>query len=81
MEKLADLDVNSKDKHGRTALLWAAGNGHEAVAKLLVERDDVRRIRKRRTVGRPLSWAAANGHEAMVKLPLKKSADIDSKDQ
>jgi len=25
------VDVNSKDNNGRTALLWAAGNGHKAV--------------------------------------------------
>jgi ankyrin repeat protein len=27
-----------KDSYGRTPLLWAAGNGHEAIAKLLVEK-------------------------------------------
>lgn len=31
------IDLNSKDNYGRTALSWAAGNGHEAVVKLLLE--------------------------------------------
>lgn len=35
------VDPNSKDNHGRTALLWAAANGYIAVVKLLVQRDDV----------------------------------------
>ena len=30
-----------KGSYGRTALLWAAANGHVAVVKLLIERDDV----------------------------------------
>ncbi|KAF1994409.1 hypothetical protein P154DRAFT_527092, partial [Amniculicola lignicola CBS 123094] len=29
------IDVDSKDKYGRTPLSWAAENGHEAVVKLL----------------------------------------------
>jgi ankyrin repeat protein len=31
-------DLDSKDSDGRTLLLWAAGNGHEAVVKLLLEK-------------------------------------------
>jgi hypothetical protein len=31
-------DLDSKDSHGRTPLLWAAEEGHEAVAKLLLEK-------------------------------------------
>jgi ankyrin repeat protein len=29
------VDPDSKDSNGRTPLWWAAGNGHEAVVKLL----------------------------------------------
>jgi ankyrin repeat protein len=32
-------DVNAKDKNGRTPLSWAAENGHEAVLKLLLEKN------------------------------------------
>ena len=32
-------DVESKDRYyGQTPLSWAAGNGHEAVVKLLLEK-------------------------------------------
>jgi ankyrin repeat protein len=31
------VDVDLKDKNGRTPLSWAAQNGHEAIVKLLVE--------------------------------------------
>ncbi|EON63614.1 hypothetical protein W97_02842 [Coniosporium apollinis CBS 100218] len=36
------LRADSKNEYGRTPLSWAAEQGHEAVVKLLVERDDVK---------------------------------------
>jgi ankyrin repeat protein len=35
------VDVNFKDKDGRTPLWYTAGNGHEAVVKLLLATDGV----------------------------------------
>jgi ankyrin repeat protein len=32
-------DLNSKDSYGQTPLSWAVDNGHEAVVKLLLEKD------------------------------------------
>ena len=56
LEKGADADVQHKD--GWTALHWAAENGHEAVVRLLVEREDVEAYSKDNNGRTPLSLAA-----------------------
>jgi ankyrin repeat protein len=53
-------------------LWWAAENGHEAVVKLLLDKDGVDPDSKGGNGETPLWWAAANGHEAVVKLLLNK---------
>ena len=92
-----DVDLNSTDDtYGRSALSWAAGEGHEAVVKQLLGKGakaDLKAIVKllfkkgakvnsKDKDGRtPLSWAAENGHEAVVKLLLEKGAELESKDK
>jgi len=71
------VEADSKDDNGRTPLSWAAGEGHEAVVKLLVERDDVEADSKDDFGETPLWWAAANGHEAVVK-PLVEWDDVEA---
>jgi ankyrin repeat protein len=41
ISRISNVAADSKDDHGWTPLSWADGGGHEAVVKLLVERDDV----------------------------------------
>jgi hypothetical protein len=77
-----DLRVDAKDQYGRTPLSWAAERGHEAVVRLLVERDDVEADAKGKYSRTPLSWAAARGHEAVVRLLLDTGkVDADLKDK
>ncbi|KHO10895.1 hypothetical protein MAA_11432 [Metarhizium robertsii ARSEF 23] len=75
------VDVDSKDKTGRTPLSRAAEKGHEAVVKLLLETGRVNVEVKDNFGGMPLSRAAQNGHEAVVKLLLEMGrSNVEAKD-
>jgi ankyrin repeat protein len=74
-------EMDQRDLSGRTPLSWAAENGHEATAKLLLDTGKVD-INSKDKYGRtPLSWAAANGEEVTLKQLLDTGkVDVDSKD-
>jgi ankyrin repeat protein len=63
-----------------TDLMVASYFGHEAVVRLLLERDTAVDTKER--YGRtPLWWAATNGHEAVVRLLLDRGAAVDTGDK
>ncbi|OBT64232.1 hypothetical protein VE03_06864 [Pseudogymnoascus sp. 23342-1-I1] len=76
------MAANSTDRYGRTPLAFAASEGHTAIMRLLVERDDVD-LDSKDIYGRtPLSSAALEGREAAVKLLLGlDGVGINTKDK
>ncbi|KAK6814396.1 hypothetical protein RU639_009430 [Aspergillus parasiticus] len=86
--ELDKVDIDAKDHvYGRSALSWAAGNGHTAVMKLLIKGPLYRPWRKMAQVDAqdkhnrtPLSWAIMNGQVEAVSLLLKAGAAIDLED-
>ena|SRR5947209_3420468 len=74
-------DPDTKDINGHTPLAWTARNRHEAVVKLLLDKEGVDPDSKDTIYGQtPLSLAAESGHEAVVKLLLDKGVNPDSKE-
>jgi len=65
-------DVNQIDCVGNTPLIWAAGNGHEGVVKLLLEQDGIKPDVADGYGRTALSWAAESGHEAVAGLLLRR---------
>src|ERR1700722_19099525 len=87
LTKIIDYELNNgamadpKGRDGRSPLSISAENGHEAVVKLFLARDDVDANSKDSKGRTPLSWAAEQGHEAVVKLFLARDdVDANSKD-
>lgn len=74
------LNVNSKDARGRTALSWAAGNGHIKTARLLAQEGAI--VDEADKLGRtPLLWAAENGHITTIRGLIELGATINHIDE
>ncbi|KAI3325361.1 ankyrin repeat-containing protein [Xylariaceae sp. AK1471] len=77
LQHIAVLEGNIKEK---TLLSYAAGQGYEAVVRLLLE-TGANPEAEGNDFRTPLSWATGNGHEAVVKLLLEKGANLEARDR
>jgi ankyrin repeat protein len=81
-----NADLDSRDGFGRTALHWAALNGHKSMAELLLAKgaDPNASISASAGVGSagqtPLHFAAQNGYRNVCEALLAGKADLNAKD-
>ncbi|MCJ1270776.1 hypothetical protein MMC22_010673 [Lobaria immixta] len=74
------LYLNKSDNKKRTALMWAAQGGHQAVVWLLLEKGAD--VNARNKYGKTALYEAVqHGHEAVVRLLLEEGADVNAKDK
>jgi len=65
-------DINKGGFEGRTPLAWAAQNGHEGVARVLLEREEINPEKPGNRGQTPLSVAAGHGHQGIVSILLEQ---------
>lgn len=73
-------DANAADENGRTPLMWAAYDGHEAIVTTLLE--NKARINDRDSEGRTaLMYCASGAFPTTVQLLLVNGAEVDLRDK
>ncbi|MBI5248221.1 MAG: ankyrin repeat domain-containing protein [Desulfomonile tiedjei] len=69
-------DINTRDKSGQTAMIWAAVKGDGQAAQMLLERGAD--VNARNFQGdSALMWAALMGHEEVVQVLLEYNPDVN----
>ena len=72
--------IESKDRYGMTALMWAAGNGYNDMVELLLQNGAA--LEKYDEDGwTPLMWAAHRGQLETVALLLERGASCTHQDK
>ncbi|KAL2814424.1 hypothetical protein BJX63DRAFT_442496 [Aspergillus granulosus] len=81
-------DHNVQNSWGQTPFWWAAVNGHDAVVKVLLTKNDTNvntgglNRDPKDSLGRtPLAQAAKNGHTNVVRRLVLAGSDVNSKDR
>ena len=69
-------ELESKNNYNQTPLSLAAKRGHEAIMKLLLNRDDVAADSRDEYDQISLLWAAEKGHKAIMKLLLGRFSNF-----
>ena len=76
---IRNVDINSKDENGRTALMDASENGHHAIARLLIKKGA--KVRLTDKFGdNALLLATRNQHKQLVKTLIAAGSNINSQD-
>jgi ankyrin repeat protein len=79
-ELRSGVDVNVKDEHGATALMYAATKGRDEILQLLLDKGADPNIPDRQA-DTPLIQAALAGHENAVRILIAGGADVAVTDQ
>jgi len=66
--ELEGCDINQTDCMDNASLLTTAGNGHQGVVQILVERDDVNPDKRDNHSRTHLMCVACNRYEGVVKI-------------
>jgi len=69
---MESYDINNEDYWGHTPLAWAARNGHEGVAEILLQQAGVDPDKADNYGNTPLMLAARGGYEGVVKVLLER---------
>ncbi|MEJ2702644.1 MAG: ankyrin repeat domain-containing protein, partial [Sedimentisphaerales bacterium] len=71
-------DVNIKDNDGWVPLLYAARDGRQDIAEILIRAGA--NVNPSNLGRKPLHWALKKGHTDIVKLLIEKGADVNAED-
>jgi hypothetical protein len=80
VDDLRDNDVNERDHHGRTPLMWSSSYGQSPTVSLLIRYGaDVRaRTHEGETA---LHFAASNGHHDAIRILVTHGGEVDGLDE
>ena len=73
-----DIEVNYKDKHGLTPLMWSCVAGRTSLVTALIARG-AKVKEKDRSGQTPLMWAAAGMYAELVQVLLDAGADVNAR--